>query len=87
MGLGLEFWDRSQAEGKALYIREEMYLKWERERNLVVGAGPVAEWLRSCAPLWQPKVSLVRILSVDMAPLVRPCCGNVPHATTRRTHN
>ena len=36
------------------------------------GAGPVAEWLSSCAPLWWPRVLLVRILGVDMASLIRP---------------
>ena len=23
----------------------------------------------------------------DPAPLIKPCCGGVPHATTRRTYN
>ena len=36
-------------------------------------AGPVAVPLSSCAPLWRPRVSLVRILGVVMAPLARPC--------------
>ena len=36
-------------------------------------AGPVAEWLSSCAPFLRPRVSLVRILGADMALLVRPC--------------
>ena len=31
------------------------------------GAGPMAEWLGSCAPLRQPRVLLVRILGADMA--------------------
>uniref|UniRef100_A0A9L0R703 Uncharacterized protein n=1 Tax=Equus caballus TaxID=9796 RepID=A0A9L0R703_HORSE len=35
-------------------------------------AGPVAEWLSSRAPLERPRVSLVWILGVDMAPVVRP---------------
>ena len=51
------------------------------------GAGPVAEWLSSCTPLRRPRVSLVRILGTDMAPLIRPHRGSVPHATTRSTHN
>ena len=33
------------------------------------GAGPVAEWLSSCAPLWRPRVLPVWILGADMAPL------------------
>ena len=37
------------------------------------GAGPMAEWLSSQALLQWPRVSLVRILGVDMALLIRPC--------------
>ena len=37
------------------------------------GAGPVAEWLSSCSPLWQPRVSLDGILGKDMALLIKPC--------------
>ena len=51
------------------------------------GAGPVAEWLSSCAPLLRPRVSLVWILGTDMAPLIRPRWGSIPCATTRWTHN
>ena len=47
-------------------------------------AGSVAEWLSLRAPLWQHRVW---ILGTDMAPLVRPCCGSIPHPTTRRTCN
>ena len=43
------------------------------------GAGPLAEWLSLCTPLQQPRVSPVRILGVDVEPLIRPCCGGVPH--------
>ena len=53
----------------------------------IPGASPMAEWLSSHAPLQQPRVSLVRILGADLAPLVRSCWGSVPHAITRRTHN
>ena len=49
------------------------------------GPGPVAECLSSHAPLRRPKVPQVRILGTDMALLVRPRLGGVPHAT--RTHN
>ena len=42
-------------------------------KNNVQGDGPVAKWLSSCAPLWQPRVSLVRILGMDMALLIKPC--------------
>ena len=33
---------------------------------------PVVEWLSSRAPLWRSGVSRVRILGMNMAPLVRP---------------
>ena len=36
----------------------------------IIGAGPLTEWLSSCAPLWRPGVSLVQILGADMAPLI-----------------
>ena len=41
-------------------------------RNYFLGAGPTAEWVRSHAPLGWPRVSLVRILGVDVALLIRP---------------
>ena len=44
-------------------------LKYENNHT---GAGPMAEWLSSCAPLRQPMVSPVQILGGEMAPLVRP---------------
>ena len=56
--------------------------------KMLDGAGPVAEWLSSCALLRQPRVSPVQILGADMAHCsVRPRWGGVPHATSRRTHN
>ena len=42
------------------------------------GAGPMAKSLSLCALLQRPRVSLVRILGVDMAPLGKPCCGRCP---------
>ena len=47
----------------------------------------MAEWLNSRTLLPWPRISPVRILGVDVAPLIRPCWGGIPHATTRRTHN
>ena len=38
-----------------------------------IGAGPMAEWLSSCAPLQWPRVLLVGILGADRAPLIKPC--------------
>ena len=42
-------------------------------KNKKKGVGPVAEWLSSLALLQRPRFSLVRILGVDMAPLITPC--------------
>ena len=39
----------------------------------LLGDGPRAEWLSLRALLQWPRVSLVRILGVDMAPLIKPC--------------
>ena len=52
-----------------------------------MGASPMARCLSSCTPLWWPRVSPVQILGADMALLIRPCWGGVPHSTTRGTHN
>ena len=49
------------------------------------GAGPVADWLSSLALLQRPRVSLVRILGADMAPLIKPCWRGILHSTTWRT--
>ena len=45
----------------------------------------MAEWLSSRTLLWWPRVSLVRIQGADIVPLIRPCCGGVPHSRARRT--
>ena len=52
-----------------------------------VGAGPMAHWLSSCAPLWRPRVSPVSVLGADLAPLIRPRWGSISHSKTRRTYN
>ena len=41
--------------------------------NEIMGAGPVAEWLSLHALLRQSWVSLVRILGMDVALLIKPC--------------
>ena len=88
---------RDLANGKILWYAP--WLSWlpellfnifiaiPQQKNMVPGAGPMAEWWSPNAPLWWPRVSLVRILGADMAPLVRPRWGGVAHATARRTHN
>ena len=50
----------------------EMHFKLKRSQG-----GPVAQWLSSRTPLWRPRASLVGILDVDMAPLIKPCWGNI----------
>ena len=47
------------------------------------GAGPVAKWLSSHAPLRQPRVSLVWFLGLDLAPLIKPCWGGIIHSRAR----
>ena len=47
---------------------ENMRLKY-----IILGTGPMAEWLSSRPPLWLPRVLPVQILGTDIAPLVRPC--------------
>ena len=47
-------------------------LEFLTKQKVNLGAGPMAEWLSLRAPLRRPRVLLVRILGVDMAPLVRP---------------
>ena len=49
--------------------------------------GPVVEWLSLRALLQRPRVLPVRILCMDLALLIKPCWGGVPHSTTRRTNN
>ena len=46
--------------------------------------GQVVKFTRSASG---PRVSLVWILGADMVPLIKPCWGGVPHATTGRTHS
>ena len=57
------------------------------KRKARCGAGPMAEWLGSHAPLQWPGVLPVWVLGTDMAPLTGPCWGGVPHATVGMTHN
>ena len=43
----------------------------------------MANWLNSLASLLWPRASLVQILGMDVAPLVKPCWGSVLHSRTR----
>ena len=56
-------------KGKSYEFHELIHLL----KTIPVGVGPMAEWLSLRAPLWWPGISLVRILGVDMAPLIKPC--------------
>ena len=77
---------RPHITSNVLGARKQDYLVLEAIR-IGIGASPAAQWLSSCAPLRRPRVSPVWILGTDMAPLIKPCWGGVPHATTGRTHN
>ena len=63
-----------------------LFVCFKKNFTTYLGTGPVAKWLSSHALLRRPRVSSVQILGVDTAPLIKPCWGGVPHATTRRTH-
>ena len=60
---------------------------WSFIKIIFNGGWPLAEWLSLRALLQQPRVLQVQILGTDVAPIIKPCWGGVPHATTRRTHN
>ena len=48
-----------------------------------IRAGPMAEWLSSHARLQRPRVSSGWILGANLAPLIKPCWGSIPHSRTR----
>ena len=64
----------------------------ETEREILVKEGKAGSWPRgqvvkfAHSSQW-PRILSFGILGRNMAPLIRPCWGSVPHATTRRTHN
>ena len=53
----------------------------------LLGVDPMAKCIGLYTPLQWPGVSLVRIFCADMAPLMEPCWGSIPHGTTRSTYN
>ena len=68
--------------------------KWETQLlpvKKVLGAGPLAEWLSSCAPRRRPRILQVRILGAGLAPIIKPCWGGVhivqPEGPTTRIYN
>ena len=58
------------AKGKAWILVSQ---RKEVNSQKGIGAGPMAEWLTLCAPCRRPRVSPVRILGMDAAPLIKPC--------------
>ena len=60
----------SWCEHTARHNMDNSHTNFKRKKS---GAGHVAEWLSSRTLLQRPRVSLVRILGADMAPLIRPC--------------
>ena len=46
----------------------------------------MAEWLSSCAVLWQPRVSQVWILGMDLAPLIK-AASHMPQLEGPTTKN
>ena len=75
---------RSEAKKYCCLLSMELL---RNDQKAGLGAGPVAEWLSWYPPLGQPRVLLVQILGADVVPLIKPCGGGIPHATTRRTDN
>ena len=57
------FWDKSEEKNYSTDFKIHLL------RNIAMGAGSVAEWLSSRAPLRRPRV---RVLGADMALLVGP---------------
>ena len=94
-----EFWSQAQSVGlcgawylslppEVLFTISRRLRFWEAERmfrRVCSRAIPVAKWLSSRAPFWQPRVSLVGILGTDMVLLIKPCWGGIPHAITKDT--
>ena len=53
-------------------------------KKLMLGAGALAEWLSSCAPLWWPRVRRFGSWAWTYTPLIRPCCVSIPHTKWRK---
>ena len=62
-------------------------MKIRKGQKVKLEAGPTAQWLSSCALLPRPRVSPVQMLGVDLAPLIKPCWGGVPHSGARRNYS
>ena len=74
---------------KEFHIHESQFFK-----DLCMGlqkfhkkASPVVKWLGSRAPLQRPRVHRFGSLAWTYTPLIKPCCGGVPHRRTRMTYN
>ena len=62
-------------------------LRFKREKRINSGAGPTAKWLGLRTLLQWPRVLPVWNLGVDMAELIKPHWGGIPHSKTSGTHN
>ena len=78
---------RTQLKGKYTQSTNTRWSGTNVIKTNVSGTSPVVQQLSFHIPLWWPRVSPVWIPGADMAPLIKPCWGGVPHSTTRRTHN
>ena len=56
-------------------------------KNNTLGAGPVAKWLNSRDLLQGPGVHQFGSWACTYTPLIKPCCGSIPHRRTRMTYN
>ena len=54
-----------------LDVRPEHKAPKERSKMALEGAVPMAEWLSSCTLLRWPRVLPIRILGMDLAPLIK----------------
>ena len=55
-------------------------------KKIKQGTDPVAKWLSLCALLWHPMVCQFGFWAQTYTPLLRPCCGGIPHRRTRMTY-
>ena len=54
---------------------------------MIMGASPMPEWLSSHTPLQQPGVRQFISWAWTYTPLIKPCCGGIPHRRTGMTYN
>ena len=57
---------------------------YKLKKKKKIGASPVAEWLSSCAPLWQPRVREFGSCAQTCTALIKPCWDSIPHTRWRK---